>query len=179
MHFRILMSLCLALAADAHAQAPDTVEDDFGILNPPDTGREMLVRKIEMGYVDSVTCSLGFNNTKYDNLPLARKLATICAEAGITKAMTWMSYLESNGLGGAVNPEAAAEWDRRAAEAGSPVGLYNYGLDLIRGHGVRKDVVLGRSLVDRAASAGLEVARQLQAADYDLEEVTPDADNWQ
>ncbi len=179
MHVRILISLCLALAGGAHAQAPDTVEDDFGILNPPDTGREMLVRKIEMGYVDSVTCSLGFNNTKYDNLPLARRLATICAEAGITKAMTWMSYLENNGLGGRPNPEAAADWDRRAAEAGDPIGLFNYGLDLIRGHGVEKDQAEGRRFVDRAAGEGLAIAKELQAADYDLDVVTPDADVWE
>ncbi|MEM6775092.1 MAG: sel1 repeat family protein [Pseudomonadota bacterium] len=179
MRCSLQLGFAVLLTGTALAQAPETVEDDFGILNPPDTGREMLVRKIEMGGIDSVSCSLAFNNTKYDNLPLARKLATRCAEAGITKAMTWMSYLENNGLGGEANPEAAAEWDRRAAEAGDPIGLYNYGLDLIRGHGVARDEILGRSYVDRAASEGLEVARQLQAADYDLDVVTPDADEWQ
>ena len=36
----------------------------------------------------------------------------------------------------------------------------------------------GRALVDRAAKAGLPTAQRLQGAGYDLDEVTPDADNW-
>lgn len=92
--------------------------------------------------------------------------------------MTWMSQLDDNGLGAPEDPAAASEWDRRAAEAGDPVGQFNYGLDLMRGRGVPYDPGAGRALVDRAAEAGLPVARRLQGADYDLDEVTPDADNW-
>lgn len=68
--------------------------------------------------------------------------------------MTWMSQLDNNGLGGAYDPDAAAEWDRRAAEAGDPVGKFNYGIALMRGHGVTRDEVLGRRLVDEAAGEG-------------------------
>ena len=67
---------------------------------------------------------------------------------------------------------------RRAAEAGDPVGQLNYGLDLMRGRGVRADEALGRAYVDEAARAGISDARRLQASGYDLDEVTPDADNW-
>ncbi|MEM6490817.1 MAG: tetratricopeptide repeat protein [Pseudomonadota bacterium] len=166
------------LASVAVAEPPVTIEDDFGILNPQDTGREMLTRKIEMGVIDSITCSLGINTTKNDDFELARTLTRRCAEAGYTKAMTWMSQLENNGLGGAYDPEASADWDRRAAEAGDPVGRFNYGLGLMRGHGVAQDEALGRSYIDRAAEDGLPSAIRLQEADYDLEEVTPDADRW-
>lgn len=168
----------IVLAGAAHAQSPETVEDELGILNPQDTGVEMLKRKIEMGVIDSVTCSLGINATKNDNHELARKLTRRCAEAGYTKAMTWMSQLENNGMGGDYNPDASAEWDRRAAEAGDPVGQFNYGLDLMRGHGVAKDELLGRRYIDQAAKDGLAIAKRLQGAGYDLDEVTPDADNW-
>jgi len=48
----------------------------------------------------------------------------------------------------------------------------------MRGRGVARDEARGRAMVDRAAEAGLPVARRLQGADYDLDEVTPDADNW-
>jgi len=54
----------------------------------------------------------------------------------------------------------------------------NYGLDLLRGHGVPRDPILGRKFVDRAATAGLDVARELQDAAYDPAAVTPDADEW-
>ena len=175
---RILTLTALFIAGMAHAEPPSKVEDEHGILNPDDTGREMLMRKIEMGVIDSITCSLGINVTKADNHELSRKLTRECAEAGYTKAMTWMSQLENNGLGGEYNPDASADWDRRAAEAGDPVGKFNHGLNLMRGHGISQDEELGRQFVDQAAREGLEIAKRLQGADYDLEEVTPDADGW-
>ena len=58
------------------------------------------------------------------------------------------------------------------------MGKFNYGIALMRGHGVTRDEVLGRRLVDEAAGEGLEIARRLQTAGYDLDEVTPDADDW-
>lgn len=178
MRTAILAISVSVLAAVAWADPPGTVEDDLGILNPQDTGREMLTRKIEMGVIDSITCSLGINVTKNDDFELARKLTERCAEAGYAKAMTWMSQLENNGLGGEYNPDASAEWDRRAAEAGDPVGQFNHGMNLLRGHGIAQDEALGRSFVDQAAEDGLAIARRLQEHDYDLDAVTPDADSW-
>ena len=174
----LALTACLLSHAALADQPPATVEDDLGILNPQDTGTEMLKRKIEMDVIDSVTCSLGINATKNDNLELARKLTKACAEAGYTKAMTWMSQLLNNGMGGEYDPDASAEWDRRAAEAGDPVGKFNHGLNLMRGHGTAMDMDEGRRMVDEAARDGLEIAKTLQGADYDLDAVTPDADNW-
>lgn len=81
-------------------------------------------------------------------------------------------------MGGEEDPDRAAAWDRQAAEAGDPVGKFNYGLDLMRGRGVASDEALGRRYVDAAAADGLAVAKRLQALGYDLDEVTPDADDW-
>lgn len=156
------------------AESPVTVEDELGVLNPQDTGAAMPMRKIEMDVIDSVTCSLGNNVTKINNHELARKLIRQYAEAAYTKAMTWMSQLENNGFGGVYNPDASAEWD----QAGDPVGRFNHGLNLMRGHGIRQDEALGRQIVDQAAADGLEIAKRLQGADYDLDEVTLDADHW-
>lgn len=176
---KLTLVLCLAsTCALADAKPPTKMEDDYGTLNPDNTGKEMIVRKIEKGIMDSVTCSLGINVTKNDEFELARKLTRLCAEAGIIKAMTWMSQLENNGLGGEYNPDASAEWDRRAAEAENPVGKFNHGLNLMRGHGTEQDRDLGRKFVDEAARNGLTVAKRLQYAGYDIDEVTPDADNW-
>jgi hypothetical protein len=33
-------------------------------------------------------------------------------------------------------------------------------------------------MIDEAATDGLPAAKRLQSAGYDLDEVTPDADNW-
>ncbi len=164
------------MASAAHSEPSATVEDDLGVLNPQDTGRELLRRKIEMGVIDSITCSLGINVTKNGHQELARKLTRRCAEAGYTKAMTWMSQLEDNGLGGEYNPDASAEWDRHAADAGDPVGRFNHGLNLMRGHGIAQGEALGRH-VDQAARDGLAIAKRLQGADYDPDKVMPDADS--
>ena len=173
------MRLALALVLmTAPAFAQETVEDEGGTLNPDEMSLNSTLQRALNGDVDMVVCGQGYMMTKGGRHDEARTVFENCAKAGYTGTMTWMSYMEDNGYGGDYNPDAAAEWDRRAAEAGDPVGMFNYGLDLMRGHGVELDDALGREFVDRAAEAGLAVAKRLQGADYDLDEVTPDADNW-
>lgn len=170
------------LAAAFLALCPGTVlandSDLGGTLNPDEMTWQSFVSRAEQGETGMVLCSMGYALTKSGDHKSARTLFVNCAEDGFTGAMTWMSQLDNNGLGGAYDPDAAAEWDRRAADLGDPVGQFNYGIDLIRGHGVAQDPDRGRALVDEAADAGLVVAQRLQAAGYDLDEVTPDADNW-
>lgn len=166
------------LAIASLAQAETEAEEDLGTLNPEEMTLGHVMDNIRRGHTDMTTCAAGYLITKSGRHVMARELFQRCAEAGYTGAMTWMGQLDNNGLGGEYDPDAAAEWDRRAAEAGDPVGKFNYGLALMRGHGVARDEARGRSLVDEAASEGLKVARRLQEAEYDLDEVTPDADNW-
>lgn len=154
-------------------------EGDHGTLNPPEMGMDRVMQNIRNGQTDMTTCAAGYYFTKKGDHGDAREIFELCANSGgYSAAMTWMSQLDNNGLGGDYNPDAAADWDRRAAELGDPVGKFNYGLDLLRGHGVARNEELGRAYIDEAASDGLEIARRLQAADYDPEEVTPDADSW-
>lgn len=156
----------------------DTDDDPGGTLNPDEMTWQSMLDRAEQGETNMTLCASGYMLTKQGNHAAARALFENCANAGYTGAMTWMSQLDNNGLGGEYDPDAAAEWDRRAADAGDPVGKFNYGLDLMRGHGVAQDMELGRKYVDDAAREGLKIAKRLQAADYDLDEVTPDADNW-
>ena len=156
--------------------ADGSVEDGAGTLNPPELSLGAVMGKVRRGEVDMTTCAAGYYITKSGRHSLARELFALCAEAGWTGAMTWMGQLEDNGLGGPEDAEAAARWDRRAAEAGDPVGQFNLGLDHLRGRGVARDAAAGRALIDRAAEAGFAPARRLRAAGYDPSEVTPDAD---
>lgn len=169
-----LAALCLAFTQPAQAE-PDAA---FGDLNPEELTLDRVLRNAGRGEVGMTTCASGYLITKSGRHEAARELFERCADAGYTGAMTWMSQLDDNGLGAPENPDTAAEWDRRAAEAGDPVGMLNFGLDLIRGRGTVQDIEAGRRLVDRAAAAGLPTARRLQAAGYDPAEVTPDADDW-
>ena len=165
--------LCLCLLP-----LPGYADESEGTLNPPEMGISRVLENAARGEVDMMTCASGYYITKKGDHEEARRLFETCAEAGYTGAMTWMGQLDNNGLGGDYNPDAAADWDRRAAELGDPVGKFNYGLALIRGHGVARDEARGRQLIDEAASDGLPVAQRMQRAGYDPDEVTPDADNW-
>lgn len=158
--------------------AQDMAEDDLGTLNPEELTWGSMLDQAERGETNMTLCASGYMLTKSGRHEAARKLFLHCAEAGWTGTMTWMSYMENNGFGSEYDPDAAAEWDRRAAELGDPVGQFNHGINLMRGHGIRRDETLGRQFVDQAAGAGLDIARRLQGAEYDLDEVTPDADNW-
>lgn len=170
----ILAAIACVWALPLHAE--DAA--DGGTLNPEEMTLGSVMDNIANGKTDLATCAAGYYITKSGRHEMARTLFESCAAAGYTGAMTWMSQLEDNGLGAPENPDAAAEWDRRAAEAGDPVGSYNLGLDLLRGRGVVQDEVAGRRMIDLAAADGLPVALQLQGAGYDLDVVTPDADNW-
>lgn len=170
-----IAALSLFIASAASAQ---TVEDEFGTLNPQDTGWGKVMSNIDNGITDMTTCASGYYMTKSGRHDLARTLFRTCAEAGYTGAMTWMGQLDNNGLAGPYDPDAAAAWDKRAADLGDPVGKFNYGLSLLRGHGVAQNQELGRAYVDEAAREGLKIAKRLQESGYDPNEVTPDADEW-
>lgn len=174
---KTVLALCL-LMLPGLASGSDLADDPGGELNPEEMTWQSFVSRAERGETGMVLCSMGYMMTKSGDHTSARTVFGACAEAGYTGAMTWMSQLENNGLGGEMDADAAAEWDRRAAEAGDPVGRFNHGLNLIRGHGIARDEALGRSYIDRAAADGLPVAKRLQNADYDLDTVTPDADSW-
>ena len=164
----------------AFVATPVLAEDvaEYGTLNPDEMSWQSYVERAEEGETGMVICSMGYALTKSGDHTSARTLLRNCADDGYTGAMTWMSQLDNNGLGAPYDPDAAAAWDKRAAELGDPVGKFNYGINLLRGHGVARDETLGRQLVAEAAEAGLPIARRLETADFDLDEVTPDADNW-
>ena len=153
-------------------------EDSYGTLNPEEMSMNKNIERALRGETSMTICASGYLMTKSGRHEEARRVFEACAEDGYTGTMTWMSYMENNGFGGDYDPDRAAKWNKRAAELGDPVGMFNYGLDLLRGHGVRQDQALGRQWVDAAAQKGLHIAQRLQNAGYNPDEVTPDADNW-
>lgn len=170
--------LAMILCAAPLGATPLWAEDDGGTLNPEELTMGRVLEDVARGNTSMTNCAAGYLITKSGRHAQARALFETCANAGYTGAMTWMSQLDNNGLGAPENPDAAAEWDRRAADAGDPVGQFNYGLDLLRGRGTVQDEEAGRRMVDAAAAQGLPTAQRLQRSGYDLDEVTPDADNW-
>ena len=167
--------LCAALVSTS-AMAEDLSQ--YGTTNPEEMTWGSNLQRATEGETDMMLCASGYMMTKSGDHETARMIFETCANAGYTGAMTWMSYLDNNGFGGEYDPDASARWDQRAAQAGDRVGKFNHGLNLMRGHGIAQDEALGRQFVDQAAAEGLAIAKRLQDAGYDLDEVTPDADNW-
>ncbi len=166
---RIAFVLALCLASAAHA-------DDIGELNPNQLSVDYYVGKAGAEKLDPHLCAYGVFMDKTGQHEEARKIFERCANEGNDLAMPWMSYMEENGFEKPSNPIAAAEWDRRLADRGSSLGAFNYGLDLLRGHGIARDEKLGRAMIDRAAAGGDVTAKELIANGYDPESVTPGAD---
>lgn len=171
------IGLALAMCAVWPAAQAEEV-DSGGTLNPDEMSLNSTLSRALKGDVDMVVCAQGYLMTKKGSHEDARKIFKTCAEKGWTGTMTWMAYMEQNGFGASEDPESAARWDRRAAEAGDPVGQFNYGLDLLRGYGVGQDLDLGRTYIDRAAEQGFEAASELRQNGYDWKAVTPDSDEW-
>jgi uncharacterized protein len=164
-----------AVAASTETETA-TVEDEHGTLNPQELTADFFIRQAGRKAFDPHMCMYGYFVAKSGNHPGARKIFDRCASEGVLGAMPWAAWEAENGFDKPSDPVKAAEWDRRAAEAGYSVGELNYGLDLLRGHGVAFDESLGRDLIDRAARQGDTTARRLVENGYDPESVTPDPD---
>ena len=160
----------LLLASSAVAQE--------GVLNPQEMSMEGMIDRMRHGDKHPMMGMVGYGAAKAGLHDEAREIFEQITRDGNVQGITWLSWMEDNGLGGRENPDRAADLDRRAAEAGSAVGMFNYGLDLMRGRGVVEDQAAGRAMIDRAAAAGDRSAQHLVDNDYDIETVTPDADNW-
>lgn len=175
---RFLIVCAALMAFPAFAQEEDLSQ--FGDLNREELTLNRVIENIRRGEISMTSCAAGYFMTKKGDHSDARLTFETCANAGNTAAMAWMGYLDDNGYGneGGIDPEGAAEWNRRAAELGDPIGMFNHGIDLMRGWGVAENSEAGRAFVDRAAEQGVEIAQRLQGANYDLNEITPDADNW-
>jgi TPR repeat protein len=169
----VVLTALLAMVAPAQADV-----DDDGSLNPEEMTLRSFVERARAGEADPVICMQGYMAVKSGRHDWGNDIFEACAEQGYTSVYHWRSYMAHNGLGRPEDPAEAAEWDKKAADAGDPIGQFNYGLDLLRGHGVPTDPIRGRQFIDRAASAGLDVAVELQEAAYDPAAVTPDADEW-
>jgi len=170
----VLAAETAAQAASAPVEASD--DDPVGTLNPQELTIEYWVAKSKEAAFNPGMCMYGYPLAKMGWHEDARRIFERCSQAGIVGAMPWMAWTEENGYDQPSNPAKAAEWDKKLADTGSSLGKFNYGLDLLRGHGVTQDTALGKHYVDDAAQGGDTTARDLASHGYDPEWVTPECD---
>ncbi|MDR3421108.1 MAG: hypothetical protein P4L80_07710 [Xanthobacteraceae bacterium] len=170
-------ALFLALGAvPAVAAEPAASDNSGGELNKQELSIQYWAAKSTEERFDPHMCVYGVFLDKTGQHEEARRIFERCANEGNLHAMPWMSYLEENGYDRPSDPVKAAEWDKKLSDTGSSLGEFNYGLDLLRGHGAPLDRKAGKALIDKAAAGGDTTARELAQHDYDPESVTPEAD---
>jgi TPR repeat protein len=171
---RALMILAL-LATPVSAEVGDLLVDD-GEHNPEEQTLKYFAEKHVYSKEKSTACTYGYWAAKSGHFKEAQAIFDKCVAIGVEGAYPWQSLMSQSGLGKASNLEEAAEWDRKSAERGYKVGQFNYGLDLLRGHGVAKNEAAGRVLIDQSAAQGFEAAQDLVENGYDPETAIPDAE---
>jgi uncharacterized protein len=173
----LLAGTIFASALPVSCARAQTGGDDSGTLNPPsELSIDYWVERSKEARYDPGMCMYGYPLAKMGWHDAARRIFERCAEHGNAYAMPWAAWTEENGYDRPPNPVKAAEWDKKLADAGSSLGQFNYGLDLLRGHGVEQDGAQGKAYIDKAAAGGDSIARELAQHDYNPESVTPTSD---
>ncbi len=175
---KLSLIACLSAGMATAQDRPEMVDDEFGTSNIEELSMRGALMQLRHKNEHPLIGVIGYGAAKAGMHDEAREIFTQQAEIGNVQAITWLSWMEDNGLGAPENPERAAELDRQAMSLGSAVGAFNYGLDLLRGRGVKYDAKAGRAIIRQAAAMGDASAQHLIENDYDLDSVTPDADEW-
>jgi len=158
--------------------AMETVLDDEGVTNPEEMSIISYIYKLApaLSRNQQTACNWGYAATIAGEYKTAVDIFRKCAKFGNQASKIWMSYMYQNGLGVKQSPVKSTEWVKESANDGYSIGQFNYGLSLLKGYGVIRDLEAGKSFIDQAAEQGDKDAVILQNSNYDPDIVTPDAD---
>lgn len=154
------------------------IEDEYGTTNPEELTLNSYISNMngDLKNGKDFVCSLGYLATKSGRHEKALKIFNTCNDHGNEAAKIWMSYMHQNGYGVHKDAAKSTEWVKKSAEAGYSIGMYNYGLALLKGYGVKRDFDAGKALIDEMAAQGDIHAKELVKNNYNPDVVTPDAD---
>ncbi len=180
-HTFILLGTLLAYTGAVNAaELGDNVqsEDEYGITNPEELSMNYYVKNMNRNLArgHDFVCSLGYFATKSGDHERALKIFRKCSREGNEGTKIWMSYMHQNGYGVKKDPKASTEWVKKAADNGYSIGKFNYGLALLKGYGVKRNLEAGKALIDEMAAEGDVHAIELKEGNYNPDIVTPDAD---
>lgn len=134
----------------------------------PAEGIELLYAAAQAGdpkalHVLGLACFRGHQGVEQD-LVASRDLQLAAATRGLAEAQFELSLLLEQGIGGPQDPDGAARWEAKAAEAGHPRACLNRGARLA--HRKRPDWKAVAHWYARAAAAGnAEAAKRLRQLD--------------
>ena len=91
------------------------VSNAFGTKNPEELSLRGALDRLQHGEWHPMTSAIGYGAAKAGMHEVAREIFTDSARRGNVQGMTWLSWMEDNGLAGPENPKAAAYWTRCSA----------------------------------------------------------------
>jgi len=176
MRFAIVAVLgLLAVAPSARAgDAPAQVVTPDGTLNPETLTLNAIVNDHDFSKGSLTYCTYGMLAAKTGRFEDSLNIFRQCSDRGSDPSSLWMSFLSEQGLGTRQSDEDAAGWAKKAADRGWKVGQYDYGLMLMKGKGVAKDVEEGKRMIGLAAEQGYGAAKDLIEGGYNLDQAMPD-----
>lgn len=153
-------------------------EDEYGITNPDELSLNAYITnmKSSLSRGHDFVCALGYWATKEGRHEKAVKIFRTCADHGNQGSKIWMSYMHQNGFGVKKDAKASTDWLKDAADDNYSIGQYNYGLALLKGYGVKRDLNAAKKMIFKAAEQGDTHAKILIDSNFDPDVVTPDAD---
>ena len=157
----------------AEAQFAQEDADASGVLNPSDSSYRAYREAIRL-FPDRVgtICHAAYLLDKtgsFTNETL--EFLETCAENGSVASMVYLAILFERGNRMPVSYKRAAYWYKRAADANKQpayarLGAYHYGVALLEGRGVERDIAQARRYLSQAAEKGLpEAAAALRDLD--------------
>jgi TPR repeat protein len=161
--------LALALSCNCRAQLAVEEVDGDGILNPSDFSWRYYVEEMNR-FPDrlGIICVNGYELDKTGDHVGALAFLKECARRGNAQSMVYLAVMIETGHGSPVDPREAANWLRRSAETGYALGQYHYGVTLLLGRGVERNLTAAHLWLAKAAAQGESDAAALIASDYDL-----------
>ena len=173
MRLAIVSILTMLLAVPAIA-AQDEVDTPDGTLNPESLTLNAIVRNHDFSKGSLTYCTYGMLAAKTGRFEDSRNIFQQCSDRGSDPSSLWMSFMSEYGLGTAQSDKDAAAWAKKAADRGWKIGQYDYGLMLMQGKGVPRDVEAGKRMIGLAAEQGYVAAEALIQGGYDLGKAMPD-----
>lgn len=171
-----LASLLVAFAGTpCRAQLAQEDADEIGVLNPADFSWRYYIDQMNR-FPDriGIICVNAYWLDKTGDHAGSLRFFKECAGRGNPPSMIYLSTFYEYGNGTSRDLAEATRWLRRAADAGYALGEFHYGVALLRGRGVPRDVENGKAWIGKAAAQKDRDAIAFIRSGYDLAAL-PDA----
>jgi TPR repeat protein len=169
-------SLSLSLITNCFATE---YKDQYGTTNPVEESIEFQLEKLKTSPHDGTLTVLCWKAHELRKASMNKKALPVlleCAKRGHDISMLDLASMYELGTEVQQSYKQAAKWLKKSSDRGFSTAQLYYGIALLTGKGVKKNVAEGKSLIQKAAAQEDHLAINLINSNYDIETVIPDGD---